>query len=161
TYGRTRIVLEMIKVIKDNTDLHVNCRVNAYDGRKGGIDIKESIEICRLPEEYGVDSLQITKPLSPLYFTKEGENTELIDYVTSLKEEVNIPIILGGGFHNKTQINQLLNDNDLDFISMYRPFVAQPDLLLEWKNQKSDESKCLMCNNCYRNKSSTCYHFNS
>lgn len=160
TYGRMRIILETIKVIKDNTDLHINCRVNAYDGRKGGIDIDESIKICKLLEEYGADSLQITKPLSPLYFTKESENTELIDYVALLKQEVNIPIILGGGLHDKKQINQVLNDYNIDFISMYRPFVAQPDLLTEWKNNKTNKSRCLMCNNCYRRKSSTCYHFN-
>lgn len=160
TYGRMRIILEIIKVIKDNTDLHINCRVNAYDGRKGGIDIKESIEICKLLEEYGADSLQITKPLSPLYFTKECENNELVDYVSLLKKDVNLPVIIGGGLHNKKQINKLLNDNDVDFFSMFRPFVAQPDLLTEWKNNKTDECKCMMCNNCYRRKSSSCYHFN-
>ena len=32
TFNRLRIVLEMIKVIKDNTKLHINCRLNAFDG---------------------------------------------------------------------------------------------------------------------------------
>ena len=43
-----RCVLELIKVIKTNIDFHISCKVNAYDGRKGGIDAEESIEMCKL-----------------------------------------------------------------------------------------------------------------
>ena len=49
TFGRMRIVLEAIKVIKDNYNLHVNIRINAYDGRKGGITEEESIKMCQEP----------------------------------------------------------------------------------------------------------------
>jgi 2,4-dienoyl-CoA reductase-like NADH-dependent reductase (Old Yellow Enzyme family) len=140
--------------------MHVNCRVNAYDGRKGGIDASESIEMCRLLEEYGADSIQITKPLSPLYFTKEETNNELIDYYTKLKENVCLPIIVGGGLTDKNRVNQLLNDFDVDFVSMYRPFVAKADFLTDWKNNKNTVSRCKLCNNCYRQKTSSCYHFN-
>lgn len=159
TFGRMRIILEAIKVIKDNFDLHINCRVNAYDGRKGGIDKKESINMCQLLEEHGADSIQVTKPLSPLYFTKKEENNELVDYTIELNENINIPVILGGGFNDMKKINNLLNDTSIEFLSMYRPFVAQPDFLKDWKKDNKGVSRCKMCNNCYRVKSSTCYHF--
>ncbi|WP_323735989.1 NADH-dependent flavin oxidoreductase [Methanosphaera sp. ISO3-F5] len=159
TFARLRIVLESIKVIKDNFDLHINCRVNAYDGRKGGIDKEESIKICELLEEYGADSIQVTKPLSPLYFTKDEENNELIDYAVELKKRINLPVIVGGGFDSLDKINNVLNGDDIDFVSMYRPFVAQADFLVDWKKNKNGVSRCKLCNNCYRVKSSNCFHF--
>ena len=58
TLNRLRIVLEMIKVIKQSTKLHINCRLNAFDFHAGGMDIKESIEIAKLLEKHGADSLQ-------------------------------------------------------------------------------------------------------
>lgn len=158
TFGRMRMVLEIIKVIKDNFDLHVNCRINAYDGRKGGISSNESIQMCKLLEEYGADSIQVTKPLSPLFFTKEKRNTELVDYCVELQKQVNIPIILGGGLNSKNQINEILNTKNIDYFSMYRPFVAQPDFLKDWKSNKKNESPCNMCNNCYRQKNSVCHY---
>lgn len=160
TFNRCRIVLELIKVLKNNFDLHINCRVNAYDGRKGGVDEKESIEICKLLEKVGCDSLQITRPLSPLYFTKkESEENELVDFCEKLKNEVNLGIILGGGFNEMQHMNSILNNSNIEFLSMYRPFIAEKDFLKEWKMNGEGKSRCLMCNNCYRTKTSICYHF--
>ena len=159
-FNRMRLVLELIKVMKDNLDLHISCKINTFDERKDGFDSKESLEACKLLEKVGVDSLQVTRPLSPLYFTKKlsGEG-ELIEYTTQLIDAVDVPVIVGGGFNNMLHMNELLNNTNIEFLSMYRPFVAQGDLLKDWKRDGEGQSRCLMCNNCYRTKTSTCYHF--
>lgn len=124
TFNRSRIVLELIKVLKNNFKMHINCRVNAYDGRKGGINQNESIEICKLLEKVGCDSIQITRPLSPLYFTKkESEEEKLIDYSEKLISSINVPVILGGGYNNMNHMNELLNNTKIEYLSMYRPFI--------------------------------------
>lgn len=157
--GRMRIILETIKVIRDNFNLHINARINAFDGRKGGITCNESIKMCQLLEEYGADSIQVTRPLSPLYFTREEENNVLVDYTMKLKEAISLPVVVGGGFTDMDKINNILNEKDIDFVSMYRPFVAEPEFLVNWKKDKKRVSRCKMCNNCYRVKTSTCYYF--
>lgn len=159
-FNRMRLVLELIKVMKNNLDLHVSVKVNTFDERKDGFDAKESLESCKLLEKVGVDSIQVTRPLSPLYFTKKlsGEG-ELVDYTTKLINSVDVPVIVGGGFNNINHMNELLNNTNIEFMSMYRPFVCENDFLKNWKNGTSEESRCLMCNNCYRTKKSNCYHF--
>ena len=158
TLNRMRMVLELIKVIKNNFNFHVSCKVNAFDGRKGGIDADESIEICKLLEKVGADSIQVTKPLSPLYFTKTlSDEEKLVEFSERLIENVNIPVILGGGFDSKKHMNDLVNKTDIEFLSMYRPFIAEPDFLGNWESD--GVSRCLKCNNCYRTKTSTCHHF--
>lgn len=160
TFNRMRLVLELIKVMKNNLSFHISCKVNAFDGRKGGIDAKESIEICKLLEKVGVDSIQVTKPLSPLYFTKDvSDEDELIEFSQNLIESTNVPVILGGGFNSMEHMNETLNKTDIDFLSMYRPFVAEEDFLEKWKIDGEGTSRCKMCNNCYRTKTSTCYHY--
>lgn len=159
-FNRMRLVLELIKVMKDNLDLHVSCKINRFDDRKNGFDSTESIEACRLLEKVGTDSLQITRPLSPLYFTdKVSEENELIDYTAKLIDSVDIPVIAGGGFNDMGHMNELLNKSNIEFMSMYRPFVAEGDFLNNWKCDGEGKSKCLKCNNCYRTKTSTCYHY--
>jgi len=159
-FNRMKLVLELIKVMKDNLDLHISCKVNTFDERKDGFDSNESLEACKLLEKVGVDSIQVTRPLSPLYFTKKlsGEG-ELIEYSNKLIDNVDVPVIVGGGFNDMNHMNEILNTTNIEFLSMYRPFVAKNDFLKDWKNNSESKSRCLMCNNCYRTKTSTCYHY--
>ena len=158
TLNRLRMVLEIIKVIKNNTKLHINCRLNAFDGTTNGMTLSETIEVAKLLEKFGVDSLQITRPRSPQFFTvKNTDRNPLIDATEKILENVSIPVILGGGATSQNQINNLLNTKDIDFISMQRPFVNDPSFLVDWQLEGNGESRCITCNNCYWKKTSTCH----
>ncbi|WP_458456993.1 oxidoreductase [Methanobrevibacter sp.] len=158
TFNRLKIVLEMIKVIRNNTKLHINCRLNAFDGTNMGMELDETIEIAKLLEKYGADSLQITRPRSPQFFTKENtKGNPLIEATSNIIKNVDIPVILGGGSNSQNQINNILNTTNIDFISMQRPFVADPTFLLDWRVEGNGESICKTCNNCYWKKTSTCH----
>ena len=149
TFKRLKMILEIIKVIKDTTDLHVNCRLNASD---------DVLEISQLLEKYGADSLQITKPSSPQHFRKDSKDKNILfDITDEIARSVNIPVILGGGLTDKNSINDLINTTDIEFVSMQRPFVFNPTFLSEWKNGSEVESLCRTCNNCYWKKTSTCH----
>lgn len=159
-FGRVRIVLEMIKVIKKNYGLHVSCKINAFDDKHDGIDENESIEIAKLLEKYGADSIQITKPTSPAFFTRKNKNTAaLVDYADRLSKELTIPVVLGGGQINQKQITEMINATNVQFISMQRPFVAEGDFLKHWKSNGNGETRCKTCNNCYTKKSSVCFQY--
>ena len=158
TLNRLRMVIEMIKVIKESTDLHINCRLNAFDVQKGGITLEESIEIAKLLEKFGADSLQITRPRSPQFFLRENQqDNPLIEASEKIINAVDIPVILGGGSYSQNQINDILNSSNIDFISMQRPFVADPSFLVDWQMEGNGESICRTCNNCYWKKTSTCF----
>ena len=163
--------MEMIKVIKETTNLHINCRLNAFDIQAGGMTIDDTIEIAKLLEKFGADSLQITRPRSPQYFSKEHKdrtnpeihsmNVEKINLLTKETEiiidNVNIPVIMGGGVNSKSQINEILNKTKIDYVSMQRPFVYDPSFLVEWQMEDEGINECKLCNNCYWKKTSTCF----
>ncbi len=158
TLNRLRMVLEIIKVIKKNTGLHINCRLNAFDIQRGGMTLDETIEIAKLLEKHGVDSLQITRPRSPQYFSRENYGKKLLALDCSrIIENVSIPVIMGGGVKTQRQINNILNNTKVEFISMQRPFVADPSFLVDWQINGDGESFCQTCNNCYWKKTSTCH----
>ena len=160
TFNRLRIVLEIIKVIKANTKLHINCRLNAFDIQKGGMTIEETVEIAKLLEKHGVDSLQITRPRSPQYFSRENYSKSILaNACNRIIDEVDIPVIMGGGITNQKQINNVLNKTKVDFISMQRPFVCDSSFLVDWQIEGNGEVKCKACNNCYWKKTSRCFIF--
>lgn len=158
TLNRLRMVLEIIKVIKQNTNLHINCRLNAFDIQRGGMTLDETIEIAKLLEKHGADSLQITRPRSPQYFSRENYAKKLLALDCSrIIENVDIPVIMGGGVKTQRQINNILNNTKVEFVSMQRPFVADSSFLVDWQINGDGESSCQTCNNCYWKKTSTCH----
>ena len=72
-------------------------------------------------------------------------------------DNVDIPVIMGGGVTTQKQINNVLNKTNVEFISMQRPFVADPSFLVDWQLEGNGEVKCRTCNNCYWKKTSTCF----
>lgn len=60
TENRCRIVIEIIKGIKSKTTLPVWIKLSAEDGRKGGMNIEESIKICKILESAGLDAVEIS-----------------------------------------------------------------------------------------------------
>lgn len=149
-YNRVKMVLEIIKLIKKTTGLHVHCKVNLYK------DEDDSFEICKILAENGADSLQITRFLSPQYFIKGRNQDMLVSFVDRVAKNVSIPVVLGGGMSDMDNITELLNNSDIDFISMQRPFVKDPAFLTQWKKDGHGKSECKTCNNCYWKKESIC-----
>lgn len=158
TLNRTRIVLEIIRLIKKTIGFHVNCRINMEDVRKNGMTREESIEIAKLLAEYGADSIQITgRTISMKY--DSVENHVFLDYVNDLNDLIDIPVILGGNLRDMDHMNNILNNSNVRFMSLSKPFVAEPDFLIDWKNKGNGVSRCRNCNNCYSKKSSKCFQF--
>ena len=120
--------------------------------------LDETIKIAKLLEKHGADSLQITQPLLPQFYAYENnEKNPLIDAADKIISEVDIPVILGGGLRNQKQINNILNSTDIDFVSMHKPFVADPSFLVDWKIEGNGESFCQTCYNCLSKRTSTCH----
>ncbi len=158
TFNRMRIVLEIIKILKENYNLHINCKINPNDVRKGGITQDESIEMCRLLEKYGVDSIQITARTISYAKGKIGSHP-FIEYANRLIDTVSIPVILGGTLRDYNTIDNILKSTNVEFISMSKPFTAQNDFLDDWKKEGKGSSICQSCNNCYSKKTSTCFKY--
>ena len=152
-FNRMRMIIELIQAIKKTTTLHVNCRFNVNP-----MDEDETLEVAKMLEKYGADSLQVTKPSSPQFFKKDSSDKNvLFDITDKISESVNIPVILGGGLSKMSDINDLINKTSIDYVSMHRPFVFNPTFLSEWAENGEGESGCTTCNNCYWKKTSTCH----
>ncbi|WP_458405162.1 oxidoreductase [Methanobrevibacter sp.] len=158
TENRVRIASEIIKVIKKTMDMHVSIRINPWDVRKGGITADESIAIAKELEKAGADSIQLTaRTISYLY--DGAEKNPFLVYVDKLVDEIDIPVILGGNSRDMASMNDILNNTNVEFMSMSKPFVAQADFLADWKTNGEGVSICQSCNNCYSKKTSTCFKY--
>ena len=136
TENRVRVASEIIKVIKKTMDMHVSVRINPWDVRKDGMTAEESLKVAKELEKAGADSIQLTaRTISYLY--DGNEKNPFLVYV-----------------------DKLIDETEVELMSMSKPFVAQADFLADWKANGGGVSICQSCNNCYSKKTSTCFkHF--
>lgn len=71
-----------------------------------------------------------------------------LDAAIQIKMAVNIPVIVVGGINNMDDINHIIENSNIDFVSMCRPFIIEPDIVSKFKKGTQLKSKCIMCNYC-------------
>ncbi len=60
-----------------------------------------------------------------------------------------IPLLVVGGLRRVRHMEEILEKEDADFISMSRPFIREPYLVKQIKEGKTDSVACVSCNKCF------------
>ena len=71
-----------------------------------------------------------------------------LDAAMSIRNAVNIPVIVVGGISNIEEIDDIINNDKCDIVSMSRPFIVESDLVNKFKTRKQTQAKCIQCNFC-------------
>lgn len=79
------------------------------------------------------------RPFSPMYN---------LEFSRIAKENTRIPVISVGGFRSVQEMQQAVQEESADFISLSRPFIAEPDLVNKMKTNPGYVSACTSCNKC-------------
>jgi 2,4-dienoyl-CoA reductase-like NADH-dependent reductase (Old Yellow Enzyme family) len=78
----------------------------------------------------------------------QPKNLYNLEAAMSIKKAVNIPVILVGGITKLEEIEELINNDKCDAVSLCRPFIIESDLVNKFKEGKQTQSKCIQCNFC-------------
>jgi 2,4-dienoyl-CoA reductase-like NADH-dependent reductase (Old Yellow Enzyme family) len=80
------------------------------------------------------------------YDLEEGYNLEAAKMIKQVLGDT--PLFLVGGMRTVSHMEEVLENNHADFISMSRPFIRQPFLVNKIKDGKVDRVSCVSCNRC-------------
>jgi 2,4-dienoyl-CoA reductase-like NADH-dependent reductase (Old Yellow Enzyme family) len=64
------------------------------------------------------------------------------------RQHTSIPIICVGGFRNGTHIRAAIEENAIDFVSLCRPLICEPDVVQKMRRDEHYQSQCVNCNRC-------------
>jgi len=65
-----------------------------------------------------------------------------------IRKNVDIPVIVVGGIRKLSDIENIIENRSIDFVSMCRPFIVEPDIVNKFQEHKSVESRCIDCGYC-------------
>lgn len=132
-------------------------KINSSDFTYGGLDGDDCVEICKLHDTAGIDSIEISGNGTSVGGIKAHVNEGYFAPVAAaVAEEVNCPVIVVGGFRSLDTMETVLNSTKIDFISLSRPLLCEPDLPRKTERDANYVSKCVSCNACYSSPSHKC-----
>jgi 2,4-dienoyl-CoA reductase-like NADH-dependent reductase (Old Yellow Enzyme family) len=159
TEGRAKIVTDIIHGIKSTCgeDFHVSIKVNSTDYSPGGLMPEESLKVCSLLEQAGIDSIEVSAMGPSVGGIRPGINEGYYaPFSKTLKRQVSVPVILTGGHRSVEHMERLLNDAAADFFSLSRPLIREPGLVRRWQEGDLRPADCVSCNQCFSMHGHSC-----
>ena len=141
-----RIIVEIL-----NKMLHVSIKLNCNDFTRGGIDGEDFIENCKLLDAAGINSIEVSGNGTSVSGIRAHMST-----AAKAADLVSCPVIVVGGFRSLDTMESVLNDTKIEFISLSRPLLREPDMPDKMAQDAGYISKCVSCNACYSSPAHKC-----
>ncbi|MFX1279604.1 MAG: NADH:flavin oxidoreductase [Promethearchaeota archaeon] len=161
--NRTRVLKEIHDKIRDQlgNKFPITIKFQSQDYIPNSITEAQGIEIARTLSDIGFDAIEPSGgQRESLYYAKNTLPSRLIKkvedenyflpFAKKIKPLINkTKLILVGGIKNPISAEQILENNNADFISMSRPLIYEPNLPNRWKSGDLTPAKCISCNSCF------------
>ena len=149
--NRARILIEIIERIRKavGPDFIISMKIDCEDSIPGGITIEGFITACKLAEKAGVDMIQVSG--REWIDGKMKSNTPFfLQQASKLADIVKVPVVLVGGLRDIDTMEDIINKTQIEYLSIARPLICEPDIVKKWKRGEKKKSICLNCNNCLK-----------
>lgn len=151
--NRARILIEIIDAIRARVpaDFPLSVRLSVTDYEPDGIDIADTVELCRVLEAHGVDVIHASGghhalmewEVSPWYMPRQPHRWGW----EKIKEAVSVPVIASGSLVTPEIAGEVVSSGSADFVSLGRAMLADPDWAVKAQQGRSLEIvPCIRCN---------------
>ena len=152
--NRRRFHLEVVRRIRQaiGDDFPLFIKFGVMDDRTGGLTLDEGIETSRQMVSAGLDAIEVSAGVGqPVQTAKEGdpERTPFRERAAAVKKAVEVPVIVVAGIRTLETAEDIVTSGDADMVSMCRPFIREPGLLVRWQKGDRAKAKCISCNRCF------------
>jgi len=158
--NRLRLHHEIYRDIRSRVgeDYPVLVKIGVQDGFPGGLAFHEGLRAAQSLSHWGCDALEISSGLRG----KGYENAEFRtginqldreayfrEWCRDIKRSVDAPVMMVGGFRTFALMEEVIQKQEADFISLCRPFIREPGVINDWKNKDRHRATCISCNKCF------------
>ncbi len=167
--NRVRIITDIIALAsKEVGSFPILIKLNCNDHVDGGISPDNFAELLTEIEDTGVDAIEVSGAMWDCLARSEKElgffplplpeartriNTaDQQSYYYDSVKNINsyLPLILVGGHRNIERMEDILNKEKVDFLSLCRPLISEPELPKRWLDGVGKENTdCVSCNACF------------
>lgn len=156
--NRARVIVEICRSIRAavGPNYPIWAKINSDDFRDQGFTFEECKQVCKMLQEVGLNFVEISGGTISSR-VNEGAirkiTTETESYfrekAAEVAEEIDIPVICVGGHRDINKLTDMINQTKIEFISLCRPLIREPELINRWESGDSTKAKCISCTKCF------------
>jgi 2,4-dienoyl-CoA reductase-like NADH-dependent reductase (Old Yellow Enzyme family) len=134
--NRMRFLLEIYREIRKTVgaDFPIGVKLNSADFQQGGFTEDESLRVLQTMEAQGIDLIEISggNYESPAMVEGAIKNSTrkreafFLDFAEQAKRQLDVPLVVTGGFRSGAAMNQALQQGATDLIGLARPLAIDP-----------------------------------
>jgi 2,4-dienoyl-CoA reductase-like NADH-dependent reductase (Old Yellow Enzyme family) len=135
--NRMNFVIGVYQKIRQEVgvDFPIGIKLNSADFQKGGFTEEESMEVVQKLASLGIDLFEISggtyEAPKMMESQKQSSSTKIreaffLDYCEKIRQKIQTPILLTGGFRTQAGINQALTSKATDMIGLGRTLALNP-----------------------------------
>lgn len=157
--NRSRFVLEAYRTVRKTVgdDYPVLIKLNAADHIDGGLQIDDSVYTAKKLAEAGIDAIEVSAGTSAsgeenpvrTKINKSEKEAYNLKLARRIKAAISCPVIVVGGFRSYRVAEKAIREDGMDYISMARPLIREPDLANRWLQGDRKRATCISCNKCF------------
>lgn len=160
-HDRARIIYEIIpevrKRVGEDYPLMIKLNHDDFMDEGEGLTKDESMEIFKKVDKLGIDVIEVSavnessgKGLAPAMtrINSIEKQSYFKEFTSKLANEVDAKVILMGGNRNIDLMEDILNSTNIEYFSIARPLLAEPDLIKKWQEDRNYKPRCVSCNQC-------------
>ncbi len=157
-HNRARVLTDILKAIGESTsDIHVTIKINFHDYTDGGLTPPDALIACQMLAVCGIDSIEVSASHTSRLDIRPMENEAyFLDFALELKKLVDTPVVLVGGHRSIENMNRILNETPIEYLSLSRPLIREPHLPRRWQEGDQRPASCISCNGCYSTHGRRC-----
>ncbi len=160
TGNRCRFLMEVYRRVRETVggNYPVMIKLNGADFVQGGLSAEDALYAAELLDREGIDAIEVSGGTSasgdktPVRTKIDRPDQEAynLGLALSIKGAVKCPVMVVGGFRSYEVAEEAIKTERIDYISMARPFIREPNLARRWKDGDTARAKCISCNGCFR-----------
>lgn len=156
---RAQILLDILRDMRSKTSgtFSVIIKMNCSDRYPGGVGLEDFLTTARMLADAGIDAIEMSANGTSVAGIRAGVNeASFLPAARALAETVSVPVILVGGLRSLDTMNGILNDTRIEYLSLSRPLIREPQLLQRWLSGDTTPARCVSCNACYQTPRHQC-----
>ena len=138
-------------------------KLNSSDFLARGLKLEESIEIAKILEKEGIDAIEVSGGMAEAGkgsvwkgLLSEGEEGYFVDNAAIIKKALSIPVFALGGIRSFRVMEKIIEKGRSDLISLSRPFIRDPLMVMKFRTGMIQKSECISCNKCFNPRGISC-----
>ncbi|MEN8188769.1 MAG: NADH:flavin oxidoreductase [Thermodesulfobacteriota bacterium] len=157
--NRSRFAIEVYRKVRETVGdkYPVLIKLNGSDHLEGGLSPEDAIYVAGQLSALGIDGIEVSAGTpasgdeSPARakINKPEKEAYHLGLAQEIKNVVSCPVMVVGGIRSYEVAENAVAEGGMDYISMARPLIREPDLPHRWQNGDRSPAKCISCNRCF------------